>query len=377
MQLVAFMLISALKRFCRFCQALRINLNDISDEAELRTKQAYQVQIKSINADPSLSPVYGILSDSCLNSLEYYHVINGLPPDFAHDVLEGFAKDITKNVIVYMIKEKYITLDDLNDSIENFKYSEVDKKNKPQRIPENSLKNLKVKQTAAEMWSFLRLLPFLIADKIPNSNDQWRNYISFLEIIDRLCASSFSHPDLVILHQLIDDFFEVYVKLYPDDNLKPKAHFIRHYPMMIKKFGPLIKTLRFESKNGQIKSFVANNKNKKNLCYSLAKKHQMLMYLTYKKKLMLDHQAVTVIGSFETSLFSLLNSEKELFINLLGELKDTFISQARAAVFEGQRYSCGEAVVLSFENDEYLFGKIFSVFHTPHICMIISVTIFL
>ena len=103
----------------------------------------------------------GPVKNSCLNSLEYYHVTNGLPHDLAHDVLEGFAKDISKNVIVHYIKEK-ITLEDLNAIIISFPYSEVDKKNKLQPMRTQSLATLKDKQTASEMWNFLRLLPFCI-----------------------------------------------------------------------------------------------------------------------------------------------------------------------------------------------------------------------
>ena len=238
----------------------------------------------------------------------------------------------------------------------------MDKKNKPQVIQEKSLTMLKVKQTAAEMWSFLRLLPFFIAEYIPGNNNVWENYILFLDILNRLCASKFCDSDLIILHQLINDFFVEYLKLYPDQDLKPKAHFIKHYPAMIRKFGPLFKTLRFESKNGQMKLFTANNKNRKDLCFSLAKKHQMLMYLTYKKHFMLEHDNVKAIGSVETSLLCLCDSEKESIIGLVGCSEDELLIEARAAIFEGQRYSTGEAVLLTFLHDEYVFGEILKVF---------------
>ena len=70
---------STVKRFCRFCLAVRTLLNDAS----------------SVEIDSSLCSPYGLVKNSCLNSLEYYHYTNGLPPDLAHDVLEGFAKDIS------------------------------------------------------------------------------------------------------------------------------------------------------------------------------------------------------------------------------------------------------------------------------------------
>ena len=55
-----------------------------------------------------------------------------------------------------------------------------------------------------------------------------------------------------ILQFLIDNFLERYVSLFADVNLKPKAQFLRHYPEMIDRFGPLIKTLCFEAKYGYL-----------------------------------------------------------------------------------------------------------------------------
>ncbi|XP_057304951.1 uncharacterized protein LOC130641941 [Hydractinia symbiolongicarpus] len=66
-----------------------------------------------------------------------------------------------------------------------------------------------------------------------------------------------------------------------NDSIKPKAHFITHYPMDIRVFGPLAKTLRFELKNGYLKSCVAASRNTVKLCKSMAVQppnanHQML-----------------------------------------------------------------------------------------------------
>ena len=50
---------------------------------------------------------------------------------------------------------------------------------------------------------------------------------------------------------------------FPNVITKPKGHFLQHYPAVIRMFGPLIKTLRFESKNGYFKSTFQSNKNRK------------------------------------------------------------------------------------------------------------------
>ena len=43
------------------------------------------------------------LADHALNCLEYYHVINGLPPNIIHDILAGFVTDFLKNLLSYFI----------------------------------------------------------------------------------------------------------------------------------------------------------------------------------------------------------------------------------------------------------------------------------
>ena len=50
---------------------------------------------------------------------------------------------------------------------------------------------------------------------------------------------------------------------FPNVIMKPKGHFLQYYPAMIRKFGSLIKTFRFESKNGYFKSTFQSKKNKR------------------------------------------------------------------------------------------------------------------
>ena len=90
-------------------------------------------------------------------------------------------------------------------------------------------------------------------------------------IFERLYAVTFTRGDLAILQFLIDNFLERYVSLFRDVHLKPKAHFLRYYPEMIGRFGPLIETLRFEAKHGYFKSLFNINKNRKNVFQSMLK----------------------------------------------------------------------------------------------------------
>ena len=51
------------------------------------------------------------------------------------------------------------------------------------------------------------------------------------------------------------------------------AHFLQLYPKIIEHFGPLVKTLRFEAKHSYLKTAIQFTKNRKNVCFTLAKRH--------------------------------------------------------------------------------------------------------
>ena len=40
--------------------------------------------------------------DSPLNTLSYFHVADGLPPDLCHDLFEGFAVNVISNIIAFI-----------------------------------------------------------------------------------------------------------------------------------------------------------------------------------------------------------------------------------------------------------------------------------
>ena len=127
---------SLVKRFCRFCQLLKANINETIhiDEFEMRTIPGYQANVADIKDNAQLKPIYGIVDDCCLNDLNNFYSINGLPQDLAHDLLEGFAKDFLQIIVIYLVESKFIKLPTLNTIISNFEFSEVDKKNPLQLI---------------------------------------------------------------------------------------------------------------------------------------------------------------------------------------------------------------------------------------------------
>ena len=206
------------------------------------------------------------------------------------------------------------------------------------------------------MWNLLRLLPLMTAHLIPESDECWQTFLKFLQVEERLCSPYFSNSDLVVLDSQLYDFIKSYFEVFQDAKLKPKSHYLQHYPQMIKAFGPLVKTLRFESKHGYFKSTFSGSKNRKNICYSLVKRHQMLTYLNYKKPNLLEH--CDPQGKFlkELPLESLETHIQETLNNYLSISGDELLSKSKGVLFEGQMYAENDVVVIDFASDESLFG---------------------
>ena len=76
-----------------------------------------------------------------MNTSKYFHVVDGLVPDIMHDVLEGCAPYTVKELLKYLISQQIVTLDQINDQIENFPYSPLDARNKPTMIPLATLRS--------------------------------------------------------------------------------------------------------------------------------------------------------------------------------------------------------------------------------------------
>ena len=246
----------------------------------------------------------------------------------------------------------------VNVAISSFNYSPIDQQKKPQVLKIISNTTFKIKQTACEMWNLIRLFPLLFGEHIPTGNEVWNLCISFCQVVERLRAVTFTRGDLAILQFLIDNFLERYVSLFPDVNLKPKAHFLRHYPEMIGRFGPLIKTLRFEAKHGYFKSLFNINKNRKNVFQSMAKRHQFMMFLHYAQDNLLGHKKPHCFGSQEVPVEFFKGPIQAVIRESTCLHGADLITKGYAVELNGQRYNKGEALLLGFDGDEYLFGII-------------------
>ena len=102
------------------------------------------------------SMTFGINKQSPLNKLKYYHVVDyGLPPDPMHDLLEGYTKLLTKQLIAELVRQKHFSFDSLNTKIENFSYALNDAKPNNILSSDVELSGTNLSQTGKYMYKVL------------------------------------------------------------------------------------------------------------------------------------------------------------------------------------------------------------------------------
>ena len=119
------------------------------------SKDSYNYSIEQLEGHSGIASAYGIKKSLCLNDLNYFHVIEGLPPDIVHDMCKDLAVDVISDIFHVLFKEKCLTSQKINIRISTFKYS-----NPPKPTNHNQLKlYLGLKETACNMWNFMRFFP--------------------------------------------------------------------------------------------------------------------------------------------------------------------------------------------------------------------------
>ena len=117
--------------------------------------------------------------------------------------------------------------------------------------------------------------------RITNFNHAvWQLILLLRQITELICASKVSLFQVLFLQHLINEYLEQRKKLFPDIPLRPKHHYMYHYPFLIMKCGPQIRQiiwiLRMESKHMFFKRSARSAQNFINITKHLAGAHQLL-----------------------------------------------------------------------------------------------------
>ena len=338
--------------YCRHCKMHRNEMHTCSVERpdQLRNVDNYEEDLQLNN--PSAT---GVKVPCLLNDADNFHITSNYAPDIMHDLLEGVCGLEVHLVLGNLIGEGLFDLDLVNSRITSFDYATTDSRNKPSSIPFRKLQTPDGAsgQTASQMWCLIRYLPLLIGDKVPEGHQQFELLLLLLECMDFIFSPEVTTGETFFLKHLIKDHHDYFLELYPDRHLKPKHHFMTHYPRQMRLLGPLLHywTMRFEAKHRFFKRLGHIVCNYRNILKTLCSRQQMyLCYNIMSGKDLVERDVEIGPGSLEL-VASLEGAEflsRTLEIHLFQE-----VYVAKWCIIHGIKY-CKNLLVITGKSDDVM-----------------------
>ncbi|KAF7656394.1 hypothetical protein LDENG_00041990 [Lucifuga dentata] len=268
--------------FCRFCVATQTDMQTsdaVSGSFKMRTKELHDHIVQETQNNDG-EENYGV-KHSCILSdhLSYFHPITGFPPDILHDLFEGVIPVELAHCLKGMMAKRYFSLEELNRSILSFPFQHSDKVDRPHPIPQTFATRGTIGGNGHENHTLLRLLPVLIGAKVPEGDKFWEVLMDLKDIVELAVCHDFTDDTIQYMACKISDHRQLLQEVFPSLRLRPKHHYIEHYPHLIKCFGPLLHlwTMRFEGKHKVFKKIVHDTHNYKKVLKTLAERHQYMM----------------------------------------------------------------------------------------------------
>lgn len=340
--------------YCRFCKERKnIMRRQLKENVlVLRNRINYEDDVR--NNDVSQT---GIKTRCIWHVLNSYHVTENLVCDVMHDFFEGVCHYDLCAILDYLMNHMgFFNIDILNDRVQNFEYG--DSGDKPSLIAKDHVRNQKLKMSASEMMFFVRHFGLIIGDLVPEHDEVWRLYIVLTEILDIVTAPNVRRQLTEYFSILIAEHHELYCRLF-NRTLKPKHHFMVHYPRIMNLTGPMINTwsMRLEGKHRPVIKRVADNMScRKNLPLSIAKRYALANCAR-----ILSKQVFPSDIKYHLKERELINYENyEMFQNILPyELAHSLAVQE--VVICGTCYTCNMILVINYDEDLPTFGNLYCI----------------
>lgn len=330
--------------FCRFCTTSK-------EDTKTDTKERPENIRRDVDYNAHCDNNLGIKEKCIWHVLDNFHVYNNFTCDVMHDLCEGVHRYDMCLIIKHFINNKYFNLNNLNSRIKYFAYMKSEK-NRPPPVTKQNLVNGKIMISASEMLCLVRNLRYIIGDLIAEGDPVWNLYLSLFEITEILTSQLFTSEILDYLKNLIESYLENLIHLF-NCCLKPKHHFLLHYPMIIKKVGPpiLISAFKFEAKHKELKKIAQSIACRKNLPLTLSTRHQII-----------NSQRFVNNTGFTTHY----KHGKILKLNDILDMESDYICVDFVEV-NGVTYCNKNVILYKYENDEPSFLKIERIFFNVEI----------
>jgi len=347
---------------CRYCLTTNTELQQVIECCHLqsRTHENYQEQVNIIKKDPSQKSNFGIRYESVFNQGNF-HVVDRLPPDIMHDLLEGVVPVEMALVLHELIGKKFVTLEHVNRIISTWPYGPLDKQNKP--VPISTAFGDRIKQNAGRMWCLLRLLPLMIGRLVPDSDLHWCFLIELKCIVEMIFSHKISECHTAFMVLKVQDHLAAYQELFPGRNLLPKHHYLLHYPRLTSLLGPLrfACCLRFESKHAYFTRLAKVVNNFKSLCSTLAVRHQLKQAYCQTSECGFLEQDIVLSRTVVVNKEEMPTHTVTLLVNSGISVTD-MLHQCRFVTISGITYHKNMYVVVSCHSDDVVFGRIKDIF---------------
>lgn len=337
---------------CRICTIRKedMKVQCYEDNALLRFTEQYNVNL--LQNDVSITGI----KDKCVwFDVNNFSLFDQVGVDAMHDMLEGCSKFIMKFILLYYTKElKLLTLQVLNDRIYGFDFGPEN--NKPCSLTLDNINQGNIRQSASEMLTLIRYFGLLVGDFIPPEEPVWELYIVMRRVIDILISTSLTIDSCSMLQTLVAEMNELYLK-YSNSHLKPKFHFLTHYHSMIRKFGPVINfwSMRYEAKHRISKISARSSFNRRNICMTLAIRHQLQLNEMFTKGKL--NKSVIVGPQKEIDSTKACLIQRELNLDNI----ETLI-RVKWAEVKGTRYKLKTILTLDIMNDNPNFVIVKDIF---------------
>lgn len=117
----------------------------------------------------------------------------------------------------------------------------------------------KIRSSAAEMHSLFTHFALIIGHKVDPQSVEWKLYLKLRKIMAIVFSKTIHRRSFELLAFLVKEHHELYIICFGRNSLKPKHHFMVHYPKMCFMIGSLqsISSMRYESFHKKFKN-VAN-----------------------------------------------------------------------------------------------------------------------
>ena len=342
-----------IKRFCRYClithDQLREEPCNHPDSYLWRDQVTHAHHVQQVAISDANKQLYGIKGDCILSEeLDTFHVSRGLPPDPPHDILEGILPIEIAIVFDHFIKAKILSLGEINHLMMSFKYIHHDRTNKPHAIGHTFSKKMCISGNAHENWNLIRLLPLILGDKVPFDDPYWVMLLLLRDITEIAMAPCLDEYILVYMEELIQEHAELFCE-YAGVDMRPKHHFLSHYPRLVRCFGPLLHTwtLRYEAKHKFFKKIAKMVMNFINILKTMAVRHQLFEALLFQSDNFRGDHDVEIGNEYQSSTHLLSKEVKEV-LEIVSE--NDFITETNRVEINGMDYSPGLAVHVGHEN---------------------------